>query len=1090
MSQEDKGSGSNLPVASIVALLLFASGLWVKHEPLQTDRPGVELKQQKDESVHQDVEARLWQDPLEAVKRAEAEAQKAASAGKVPPPDKRKWLDPTQFKDWVGKGKGQRLVLPVLVFGGPYAEDAEQRRRTRYAVLSGLREAGFEPDNSRNIGYIRYGKKEMLIPFEKWTRRGSPKTLWDEVYVLWVAEEGLGTKPVARLTELLNGIIPTTKNAGKAVAIRVLGPGSYRMAWDLANPAPPKDENRPLAVAAEDSLELKEHTVRFVAPHLSFTADYLAREMLPSRMDESAEKRKQARKEKADTLERPLAALRLGPDDNQLARALIVELSNRGVKLPGKDPKLCNDQVALVVEADTHYARGLQRALSLALEPCKDTFRPMVFHYFRGLDGKIAQDDAQERKQGDNQRDKSRQESTPYQERVYGQGQFDYLRRIATEMRLRSDRQQEAVQESEDAEPGQGRRSDKSVGERTTAQSRGSVRAVIIVGSDIHDKLAILHALRENLPQALFATTDLDAAYFYKEQLRWARNLVVASSFDLTLPPALQKGAPPFRDNGQAATFLATRKLLADPKAKVNEEFLAAYAAVRGQVHLFEIGNQRAVPLNPVRSEGTPTAIAVRDDGNGTGRFWEALRAMTLVLVLLGLAVSWCMRQLLVDLWQRRRPAVISVSAGIVAVLYTMAVAWIVGHIATQPGEEPLSWADGVSAWPGALIRSLASFLALAFFFRGVERLRKGELHIERDFFNRDNKGEQDESKKNKSAQTDGATPSHAWSLKDFQEGWFPAADGDEPPGASRADTIWRRYQEWGKGGHCCARVLMGLVAVMGLTVVMLHYLGVPAPPLRGSVSNSMYYFLVSPSFILTVALLVWTLDRVALCSLFLRRLYGVQGEPKCSDWSERTLERFCGCSKSGNSPDKSNNSPEQPSPPPATSSPSSEQPVPGSPAPSDDYAEAVHSYIDMRMSARLSGHVNGIIAFPFVLCLLLIVSRSRYFDDWDMTVGYLGVIAMMLSLVAFGAATLRYNAERIRRYTVDRFEALEVRLKARRQDEQAQISPEQVAFMRGIAGSLKEGAFAPLSSQPIVRAILLPFGGAGLVNLLDFLLV
>jgi hypothetical protein len=44
-----------------------------------------------------------------------------------------------------------------------------------------------------------------------------------------------------------------------------------------------------------------------------------------------------------------------------------------------------------------------------------------------------------------------------------------------------------------------------------------------------------------------------------------------------------------------------------------------------------------------------------------------------------------------------------------------------------------------------------------------------------------------------------------------------------------------------------------------------------------------------------------------------------------------------------------------------------------------------------------------------------------------------------------------------------------------------------QIELMIKEIQSLQDGAFAPLSRQPIFRAILMPFGGAGLLALLDY---
>jgi hypothetical protein len=45
-------------------------------------------------------------------------------------------------------------VIGVTVSGAPYFEEAEQRRRTRYAVLAGLERARFVPRDARHIDYF------------------------------------------------------------------------------------------------------------------------------------------------------------------------------------------------------------------------------------------------------------------------------------------------------------------------------------------------------------------------------------------------------------------------------------------------------------------------------------------------------------------------------------------------------------------------------------------------------------------------------------------------------------------------------------------------------------------------------------------------------------------------------------------------------------------------------------------------------------------------------------------------------------------------------------------------------------------------
>ena len=58
------------------------------------------------------------------------------------------------LKENAKKKSVQVNVLCVLVGGGPYFENAENRRRRRYAVLSALDVSGYSPKDAQHIGYF------------------------------------------------------------------------------------------------------------------------------------------------------------------------------------------------------------------------------------------------------------------------------------------------------------------------------------------------------------------------------------------------------------------------------------------------------------------------------------------------------------------------------------------------------------------------------------------------------------------------------------------------------------------------------------------------------------------------------------------------------------------------------------------------------------------------------------------------------------------------------------------------------------------------------------------------------------------------
>src|SRR5262249_40773111 len=147
MTSESKDGGT-LPIGAIAALVLLAAGVFVKHQSLlQSSRPGgPEIRTERYRDV-QDLDARLWDDPFAALARLKKQAD-SASPAPTGDPDLGVLLRRLQ-------NEGEVQLVGVMVFGGPYADDAESRRRTRYAVLAGLDASGYAPESSDRIGYFR-----------------------------------------------------------------------------------------------------------------------------------------------------------------------------------------------------------------------------------------------------------------------------------------------------------------------------------------------------------------------------------------------------------------------------------------------------------------------------------------------------------------------------------------------------------------------------------------------------------------------------------------------------------------------------------------------------------------------------------------------------------------------------------------------------------------------------------------------------------------------------------------------------------------------------------------------------------------------
>lgn len=1013
MDQQQRSGSGNLPIAGIVALLLFASGLLVHHLPLQSDRPGSKGREDKPSTDAQLVEARLWQDPFDAILRKEKVQTEKTDAG-----------------SWSGKGSvsaealdtqhgaqdlwasleqdgwTKDLLLPVMVYGGPYADDMEQRRRARYAVLSALRATGYEPVNNRAIGFVRITEgrlKGLTVPFERWRRikpsgsaikpvvdlkRVKGDDAWESVLVLWLKEEWFSRDASNLFGELFvrmldqKRALPFTSDQ-----IKILGPASVQTASLLHDPSASG------SCSAQDRVEIKGRCVDFISPGLT----ELAQDLPP--------------------------ILRMSPTDDRLASAIINELANRGIAIPTRmNPEAaCDDHLALIVESDTHYGRSLEQEFLEQLKKCRPDSRGSeqhlhIYRYFRGLDGKVAGADG-EKKERDNDSDgKSRQVSPS--EQAQGDGQFDYLLRIAAALN----------------------RKDNEI----ALESRERIRAVVILGTDIYDKLAVFHALREQMSQAVFATNDLDAGLFEQDQLNWTRNSVVASGYDLSLPRFLQRDVAPFRDSNQTATYLATRYALVPPKGRRAEDLTQKIELQRGKVKIFEIGNGEAVGLT------------VQDDRSDGIRYRGRAHAMSLwlgalaFLTLAGFAWvhSWYTRDLLRSRWR----VLLAVA---LAIFGYIRLVWWVSH---QPGEEPLSWEEGISVWPSELIYLLVMLLGVWGLFQVFAKLRACDEALERDFFGQQRSPAESECV---SPNAEAAPKGRFGFLGDRLRNCFPGVLKIGPGDAESVDVgrLWRQYRD---GTALCStgtRVALGLLCFLAFAGIVLISLEPPVSPVRGIRSAWIDKSTTLLVFLSTALLLVYILDRVAMATLFLRGLYGDQRKPRRSRWEQfGVIDQFCGFNVADSEIGLA--------------------------------ADAVRSYADLRLSARLTAYVGRIVLHPFFLTLLLILARSRFFDNWQMPRGLFAIFAVGLLLVAFTAFSLRSAAERIRRYTVDQLMAAEVFLcsgAAKQRDTETHITAAQLRLMREAATSLREGAFAPISEQPIVHAIILPLGGAGVVSLLDW---
>jgi hypothetical protein len=1058
MEKDSKSGLGGLSGNGLIAvMLLFAGVLFVREAPLETTRLPANEPRFVQHVSPQDIDARLWQDPFGAVAKSRAEARRN-DAKKAQADDARRTA--AALAREIGSAQPVE-VLAVMLPGGPYSENVESRRRGRYAVLAALNASRLSPVDTEHLGYFfppaRPGpqaKSPEPIPYE-WFEPTLDARRRDDgpsprVLVLWLQSEAFDGAPLARLGALAKPFLEAGANW------RVLGPnGSDGLKAMIDEAAAPGFNGK------------------VSAPRMRFYSLYatVPDSVLLNDTEASVAEFFDAR---------GVALVRTIGNDGHLAESLIDELTLRGLKAlkseelgpsgpnSGRSPywQICHPRdgekplrslshIAVVAEWDTLYGRSLRREFRPA--PGERGFCVDSFNYVRGLDGQVpavgqgASESASGPRPAQGDKDATRRKDGTFVERAEGQSQFDYLRRLAEQMREKDRRVRAA-----------------------SADGMG-LRAIGVLGNDVHDKLLVLQALKPEFPNAIFFTTDLDARLLHPREQAWTRNLVVASNFGLRLRDELQGGAPPFRDSYQVSAFLATRLAIDDARHPSRPVPQADIARWFGTPRIFEIGRTGAFEFRGRRTNEDPQQ-ARADLCRGAG--WTECKDIhppasdryplpplaTLVLIasLLVLAlwapalvISRNARQFLGRFIARATggPALLARYAALAVLVVLLQFAlplWMAAQ--WQPFAEwltrdgkPLAAFEGISLWPTEAIRVLNLVLCLYLLFRGWGALTRNVDEITREFCLGRTRRELIAEQRAVQAQL-------TWWQKlaqMFSMRFVPAASRSTQAthGMSvPALDFWKRYVAQNRLSARLLRTTAYVAAALPWSyLVVLAFDEGRFVPHRGGLSLAVHDGLRIPSLLAMYFLVFFVVDATAFCVGFVRGL-----REQAANWPEATLKLFE--AKTG---------------------------IPRA---------HLDNWVDLQFIALRTRSVTHLIYYPFIVISLLLLSRSAVFDQWTMPVSTI-VLSVGGAVVALGCAlALRLAAEASRRHALEVVKDALMRANARAPATPCEATPRQLELLQSRIENLRMGAFAPFWQQPLVKAVLLPFATLGGSTLLDYL--
>jgi hypothetical protein len=1032
-------------------------GVLVYLNPLETSRPAERTGLHINFKHLQNVDARLWQDPLRTTAEHETKLQEQKNAGAdVSAEDSLHCVNALREK--LGSpNSSDYWVLAVMTPSGSYAEDSEARLRTRQAVLEGLGAENYVPDDGEHIGYFKISRdkispedwswRDIIVPFE-WCNRSvahhaCAQEFPNHVCLLWLPEEEFREAPLSQLNWLLCDQTALGINTANKKT-RIIGPPTSATLLAMMQEAATHDQWRGLpqvemwCATATASDEVLLHEINGGEAYQT--------------IQEFFEQRTGSVKGSGS-----FVFNRCTPTDRDLIQTLVNELrTKRGLRLNGDEDT--DDHVALISEWDTFYGRALPVTFEHVVSTKPHLKNILIYHYLRGIDGMLPGASVAETAKTDEKTktDEKQKKSSLAHEMTEGLNQADYLRRMARELVERN--------------------------EQFHRRGKSEIKAVGVLGSDVYDKLLVMEALRNALPNAIFFTTTLDARLAHPDEWRWTRNLLVVSPFGLNLRERYQD-VPPFRESNQTACYTATLLASGSParkKFRNNKDVLRP-------VRLYEIGRKGAFDLTP--SSTFRNLQTLQPLSSDMKRWWNLRRGVpTLFILLFAIAaIAWSVRAILKDPKPSNghkrtgtsfaRVLGSSWSIFLIFGLCSVALVWAINCYKPSEGE-PYSWNDGISVWPTETLRLLAASLAVFYMWKISKALWLSEKQVEIHFalprYHRSlHRLPAENSCRGRVLARIKALWRNVRKIKPFNKDWWSrlialvtvrwnCGDQGNPIDAAQ---LWKFYCASGAQTVRWLRIGPLIFVYVAAAYCLLFVLGFPAVPARGEWAQRWDHVFLLLAIFSSVALTFYVADVMLLSRRFIHYLMKnvTVWPPAAVDnlrirWSraepaslvKSLIAIFRSVAAEGKIPTN----------------------------------ELLREYLDIDFIAYGTDFVGRQIYYPFIVVAILIISRSGIFDHWTWPIGLIIIVCFNAGYAAFSYIYLRRTAENARKRSLKRLHDMLMAYTATGEGEGKEAKTIREATL--LIQNENRGAFAAFSQQPLAAALLLPSGSAGLWALLQ----
>src|SRR5438876_3095156 len=228
MADNDKRK-IDIPWGTLLPLAADLDGVLVQYKPLVSERPSVPSEKTAQVIAAQDVDARLWQDPIGVTQKQKALLDEQIDKG-VAKKGSAESHDICALVELLHERARtfpeHVLLLAVMLDAGPYSEQGESRLRSRQAVLEGLSESGFVPIDGEHIGFVTATwpppqanvpspaiPRALLIPWEECEAIDDPKKEvfphdTKRVVVVWLPAANFSVSPLRCIAALIDQLAP------------------------------------------------------------------------------------------------------------------------------------------------------------------------------------------------------------------------------------------------------------------------------------------------------------------------------------------------------------------------------------------------------------------------------------------------------------------------------------------------------------------------------------------------------------------------------------------------------------------------------------------------------------------------------------------------------------------------------------------------------------------------------------------------------------------------------------------------------------------------------------------------------------------